>query len=95
MKVFRIITILHVITIVFALNVQAQTDYVITAKGDSIPCKISMALFGDTKYKGVAMSEPKKIRPEEIKQYFIARKKLLVRSVVTDKHIETRIYDGD
>jgi len=84
MKIFRLITILHVVTIVFALTAQAQTDYVITAKGDSIRCKISMPLFGDTKYKGVAMSEPKKIDPEEIKQYFIARKNLLERSVLTD-----------
>src|SRR6185312_16798248 len=84
MKTLRIITILYLLTIVLATSAQAQTDYVITAKGDSIPCKISMPFFGSIKYKGDAMSEPKKIKPEEIKQYFIARKNLLERSVLID-----------
>jgi len=78
----QIITILT--ALVLALNVHAQTDYVITAMGDSIPCKISTPFLANIKYKGDAMSEPKKIKPEEIKQYFIARKNLLERSVLID-----------
>ena len=88
MKTLRIITILYLLTIVLATSAHAQTDYVITAKGDSIPCKISMPFFGGIKYKDDAMSEPKKIKPEEIKQYFIARKNLLERSVQTDSTLK-------
>lgn len=68
---------------VLTVNVKAQ-DYVITVKGDSIPCSISTPLIGRVKYKVDSMGESKKIKPDEIREYYIARKNDRERAVYKD-----------
>lgn len=75
---------LFIIAITLAFNANAQSDYVITVKGDSIACKVSTPLIGSVKYKDATMSESEKIKPDEIKEYYIARKNILHRSVFSD-----------
>jgi len=70
--------------LLLTVNVYAQGDYVITVKGDSIACEINTPLIGSTKYKSDAMSRSEKIKPDEIKEYYIARKNTLYRSVFLD-----------
>ncbi len=72
-------TIATILTI--RANAQQYTDYVITVKGDSIPCNISTPLIGNIKYEGGGMTKPEKIKPDAIKEYYIASKKSLSRSV--------------
>jgi len=69
------------IAVVSTLAAKAQTDYVITLKGDSIPCSITIPLIGKLKYKVDSAGESKKIKPGEIREYYIARKNLTGRSV--------------
>lgn len=68
---------------VITVNIKAQ-DYVITVKGDSIPCRISAPLIGKMKYKVDSMGESKKIKPDEIREYYIARKNDRERAVYKD-----------
>jgi len=67
-----------------AIPSKEQTDYVITVKGDSIPCKITTPLIGKPKYKVDSTSDSKKIKPNEIREYYIAHKDFRERSVYTD-----------
>jgi len=80
------------ITIMFAHNVKAQdttnvdkafADYVITMKGDTLACRVTFPLFstGKDNYKTVEMKRSQSILPEEIKEYYVSRKKILFRSV--------------
>jgi hypothetical protein len=77
------------IIVLFALNVSGQ-DYVITVKGDSIPCKVrvSLLLQGDIRYKSEAMSSFERIKPTEIKEFYVASKNELHHSVFTDSKSE-------
>jgi hypothetical protein len=71
----------------FTLGVKAQSqDYVITTKGDSIPCTIKIPLItcGDGNYKASANGPSIKIKPEEIKEYYISKKNTLYRSVIKE-----------
>lgn len=73
-------------TLLFALPATAQQDehaldYVITLKGDSIPCRIKIPLFGNPRYEVAGINKANKIKPDEIKAYYIARKKTLWGSV--------------
>jgi hypothetical protein len=70
---------------ILTFKANAQTDYVITVKGDSIPCSISTSLAGKEKYKVGAMSDSKRIKPGAIREYYMARKNILERSVYTDR----------
>jgi hypothetical protein len=81
--IFKTLFFIGAIMIIASIA-NAQTDYVITIKGDSIACKVNIPLVGAPKYKGDAMSKSEKIKPDEIKEYFIARKNLLKRSVFVD-----------
>ncbi|MGN8071912.1 hypothetical protein [Mucilaginibacter sp. SG564] len=71
----------------FALGVKAQSqDYVITTKGDSIPCTIKIPLIscGDGNYKTSSSAPAIKIKPEEVKEYYISKKNTLYRSVTKE-----------
>ena len=83
MKTSLIKTFIFVVSILSAISLKAQ-DYVITVKGDSIPCKVNKPLLGAYKYKTSAMNESVKIKPEEIKEYYFSKRKELYRSVFRD-----------
>jgi len=71
----------------FTSGVKAQSqDYVITTQGDSIPCNIKIPLItcGDGNYKTSANSPSVKIKPEEIKEYYISKKETLYRAVIKE-----------
>jgi hypothetical protein len=83
---FKKVTIC-IVAALFALGVKAQSqDYVITTKGDSIPCTIKIPLItcGDGNYKTSATGPAIKIKPEEIKEYYISKKNTLYRAVVKE-----------
>jgi len=68
---------------VLGLKSYAQDDYIITAKGDSVPCKIKIPFGGGTAtYFKKGMYEPKSMAYWEVKRYYIADKKQLFQSVV-------------
>jgi len=71
----------------FTLGVKAQSqDYVITTQGDSIPCTIKIPLItcGDGNYKTDANGPSVKIKPEEIKEYYISKKNTLYRAIIKE-----------
>ena len=76
---FFVIFLVALITITFKAT--AQSDYVITVKGDSIPCKISRSFIGIMKYKSATMTESESIEPDVIKEYYVAKKNILHRAV--------------
>jgi len=81
MKVFLKKTLLGgILVLFFQLSALAQ-DYVITIKGDTLHCRISIPLMGKLRYKSEGMTSAEKIKPDEILEYYIARKDLLERSV--------------
>ena len=84
MKISFTKALIFITAIILTFNANAQSDYVITVKGDSIPCKISIPLIGSNKYKSDAMSGPEKIKPDVIKEYYIARKNFRQRAVFRD-----------
>ena len=86
MKVFITNALIFITAITLTFNANAQSDYVITVKGDTIYCKISSPIFGDLKYQGAAMSESKGISFYEIKEYYIAKDKILNRAVYLPEH---------
>jgi hypothetical protein len=83
MKISLIKTFIFAISMLSAISLKAQ-DYVITVKGDSIPCKVNKPLLGAYKYKGDGMSESVKIKPEVIKEFYFSKRKELYRSVFRD-----------
>jgi len=83
MKTLYLAALIFVTCILPAVSLKAQ-DYVITAKGDSIPCKITRPLLGNFRYKSADMADAVKINPEEIKTFYSAKRKALYRSVVLD-----------
>jgi len=71
----------------FTLGVKAQSlDYVITTQGDSIPCSIKIPLItcGNGNYKTSANGPSIRIKPEEVKEYYISKKNTLYRSVIKE-----------
>jgi hypothetical protein len=78
----KVLIFLAAITLTLTAN--AQTDYVITVKGDSIACDVSTPFIGSIKYKNAAMRKAEKIKPDVIKEYYVARKTTLFRSVFKD-----------
>ncbi|TWJ04756.1 hypothetical protein JN11_00477 [Mucilaginibacter frigoritolerans] len=75
-------TITFITSILFALTAKAQHDYVITAGDDSLTCEINVRLLGVPKYQAKGAKESKKIRPDEIKEYYIADQDALFKSVL-------------
>ncbi|NHA03900.1 hypothetical protein G7092_08840 [Mucilaginibacter sp. HC2] len=76
-----------IIAVLFTLGVKAQNqDYIITTKGDSIPCTIKIPLItcGDGNYKTSANGPSVKIKPDEVKEYYISKKNSLYRSVIKE-----------
>lgn len=69
--------------ILLTFKANGQTDYVITVKGDTITCAITTSLSGKEKYKIEATGKSKKIKPDAIREYYIARKNIRERSVYT------------
>lgn len=65
---------------------QTQTDHVITTNGDSITCRIS-EIFG-LKYKSEGMEKAKRINPDNIKEYYIAKKRIWQRSVFREDNTD-------
>jgi len=81
MKVFsKKILLGGILVLFFQLSAPAQ-DYVITIKGDTLHCRISIPLMGKPRYKSEGMTSAEKIKPDEILEYYIARKDLLEHSV--------------
>lgn len=72
-----------ILTIISLTKINAQErDYLITNKGDTIFRKISLPFLGSPSYKETDSSrETIKIKPDSVKEYFVARKNLLQRSV--------------
>jgi hypothetical protein len=85
MKITLKKTLLFITASILAFSASAQSDYVITVKGDSTACKISTPFIGGIKYKSEAMTESQEITPDEIKEYYIARKNTRFRSVFSDR----------
>jgi len=85
MKLSHLKLALTCISILFFFNVYAQDDYVITAKGDSLPCKVSnpsLFSFSDyLSYKTQEMNKPLKIKADEIDSYYIKRQRAVFQSV--------------
>jgi hypothetical protein len=81
----KVITYIAAALFTFGVKAQAQ-DYVITTKGDSIPCTIKIPLItcGYGNYKTSANSQAIKIKPEEIKEYYISKKNTLYRAVIKE-----------
>jgi hypothetical protein len=77
-----LITITFIASIFFAFTAKAQHDYVITANGDSLTCEINVRLLGVPKYKVKGAKESKKVRPDEIKEYYVADEDALFKSVL-------------
>jgi hypothetical protein len=86
MKILIAQAIIFIAAITLTFSANAQSDYVITVKGDSIPCKISTPLFGGIKYQSATMSEPKKINPDEIEEYYITGQNVLHRAIFIDNN---------
>lgn len=63
------------------VTAKAQQDYVITTKGDTLHCKVNIPFIGGHKYKAAGMADAVKISTDDIKEYYIARKKALFLSV--------------
>ncbi|SDF06320.1 hypothetical protein SAMN05216464_112106 [Mucilaginibacter pineti] len=71
-----------VAVLLFTLKTQAQ-DYIITMKGDSIPCKTNRALGGvKFRYQTSEMKSNKTIKPTEIKEFKNSEENVILRSVV-------------
>lgn len=70
--------------LMLTFNANAQSDYVITVKGDSIPCRVRFSLGGTSKYKTDTMRKFKKINSDEMTEFYIADKSALYRAVYID-----------
>jgi hypothetical protein len=83
MKISLVKTSAFVSLLLFALATRAQNrDYVITVKGDTLQCVITMPLFMQNgKYQTANMPKPHQIVMGEIKEYYIAKKDILYRKV--------------
>lgn len=75
------------ILVLFSTDLKAQTDdYVITTKGDTIKCRILTPFFvynGSTK-KYKIDGKSKKIKTDEIQEYYIARTDYRERAVIVN-----------
>jgi len=68
--------------LILASNVKAQSDYIISQKGDSISCTISTPFLSKIdRYKTDANSKTTKINPDEVKRYYRADRNKLYYSV--------------
>jgi hypothetical protein len=69
------------LALTFHLKAQNQ-DYVIITRGDKLPCKITFPVFSiEGKYKTADMSEPEKLDPYQINEYYVAEQKKTYRAV--------------
>lgn len=87
MKFFLTKTLLCVIALFLTVNVMAQDqpDYIITMKGDSIPCSITKNIFsGNCKYSLAGSTKPIKISADSIMEYHITKKNLTYGSIIQD-----------
>lgn len=68
---------------VLTLRLKAQDqDYVIPVYGDTVKCTITRPFMSDNgRYQAAGMRSSKKIRIEEIKEYYISKDKKLYRAV--------------
>ena len=71
------------ICFLFSSKLLAQ-EYVITIKGDSIPCKIKFPFGGSVKYKSDTMQKFNKVNTDEIKEYYSSDDSSLYRAVYVD-----------
>jgi len=88
MKISITKTSLFIILLALTFTVKAQGDYVVTVGGDSIACKLSMPLFGALKYQSATMSVPKKITPDEIREYYSSDDQQLYRAVYPTHYLK-------
>jgi hypothetical protein len=59
-------------------------DYVITSKGDTVICKVNIPLFSGPNYQTAQMSEVKKIKVGEIKEYYVKQRKIIFRAIIIE-----------
>ena len=73
MKKIQLI-VFFTLTVLLSINARAQQypDYVITVKGDSIPCIITSPSFSMSRYQDSTMAVSEKITPDRIKEYYIS-----------------------
>lgn len=83
--------LIYTILMVFTYNAKAynfksiiaepDTDYVVTNKGDTIKCSISISLLGKMKYS-VAGGKSVDLSPEDIQELYVSRRNLFQHSRV-------------
>ena len=83
MKAFLTFASGLIILSLFAISAKAQNkDYVVTTKGDTIPCRVKHSLLGaSTKYRTADTGDWKKINIDSIKAYSMSAKGILYRKV--------------
>jgi hypothetical protein len=79
-KLFILIFVCSVVSLTKTFA-QEYPDYVITTKGDSIPCNINKPFFGSIRYQGASMTKAQKIEPDAVKEYFRSKNNDLQRVV--------------
>ncbi|MGZ3872091.1 MAG: hypothetical protein ACXVJD_04200 [Mucilaginibacter sp.] len=80
-SVARVIIAIALCVLTLRLKAQDQ-DYVIPVYGDTIKCTINQPFMSDHgRYQAAGMKSSKKIRIEEIKEYYVAKNKKLYRAV--------------
>ncbi len=87
MKAYKLLLLVFLCSVVHINKTFAQQeypDYVITIGGDSIRCEIIVPLFGSVKYQSASMTKAEKIKPDAIKEYYIADENILHRAVFKD-----------
>jgi hypothetical protein len=86
MKIRHHKLLIFLVIILFALKSKAQpyVDYVITQRRDTIRCDLTKSITGIDKYKNKSMDREKKIKPDEISEYFDGVFRVLKRSVFID-----------
>jgi len=79
MKPFAFLTS-TLVCLLFSAKLFAQ-DYLITANGDTIKCRISISITGKAKYQTKETAKPQKITVEDVKEFFLADDSTTFRAV--------------
>jgi hypothetical protein len=102
MKLLFIKILMPCAVLCLSLNVKAQEqaerpktqgqypDYVIMMNGDSIPCNVNISIFKGFRYSTTDSTKLTKIKPDKIKEYYVARRHILWGSAV--KEDSSRVF---
>ncbi|WP_419701898.1 hypothetical protein [Mucilaginibacter sp. NFX135] len=66
-------------------------DYVIMMNGDSIPCNINISIFSGFRYSTTDSTKLTKIKPDKVKEYYVARRHILWGSTTKEDH-SSRVF---